>query len=257
MPQILVINYHRIVEDHEREAVSEDGLFWITRAAFEAQIREIQRLKIPVVSLNEYAGGSTPDGFSIAITFDDNFLSDYTIAFPILKQAGFPATFFRIAEWKEEDRTTIAQCREMIAAGFTFGSHGLTHKLLNDLPEAEISHELKSSKEILAVQLETQIDMFSFAYGGYNQDVLKEVVSCGYKLAATTRVQLNDPTSKKVLLHRWSVKRGTDLVEFTGMISRTEILTRAILSSAIKTTARKMVGPKLTARLNVIRNRRK
>ena len=257
MPQLLVINYHRIVEEHEREALSEDEIFWITRRMFEDQLAEIQKLNIPVVSLGDYMRGNIPEGFSIAITFDDNFLSDYTIAFPLLKQVGFPATFFRIAQWQEEGRLSLAQAREMIAAGFTFGSHGCSHRRLTELPETERRHELSRSRDILQEQLRVPVEMFSLPYGLYTAHVIDAATACGYKLVATTRVNVDDPAKQDVLLHRWSVKRTTSIVEFGGMIRNTDTLRRAVMLSAVKTTARKMLGAKAAEKLNVIRNKRK
>lgn len=65
-------------------------------SVFEQQLRHVQRtLKVvPLVRIVEsLAQGASPDR-QVALTFDDGFRTHLTVAYPILRRLGIPATFF-------------------------------------------------------------------------------------------------------------------------------------------------------------------
>ena len=96
---------------------------------------------------------------TVVITFDDGMLSNYTIAAPILKEFGFPATFFIISSFPNRDDwyMTWEQIKELSQVKkdeeylFTIGSHSHTHKYpgLQDLTGAALRYELEESKKTI------------------------------------------------------------------------------------------------------------
>jgi peptidoglycan/xylan/chitin deacetylase (PgdA/CDA1 family) len=88
--ELPILMYHNISKDGE-------GAATIAEAAFEAQMRPYQRPVILPLFFDELmayvkSGAELPDK-PVLITFDDGFLSNYEIAYPILKQYGMKATF--------------------------------------------------------------------------------------------------------------------------------------------------------------------
>jgi peptidoglycan/xylan/chitin deacetylase (PgdA/CDA1 family) len=96
---------------------------------------------------------------TVVITFDDGLKSDYTIAAPILKEFGFPATFFVVTDWREdEDYMSWEQIKELSQVTnkdgeylFTIGSHSRSHRYpgLQNLTGAELRSELEDSKHAI------------------------------------------------------------------------------------------------------------
>jgi peptidoglycan/xylan/chitin deacetylase (PgdA/CDA1 family) len=79
--------------------VSQYNLFHINgrhlqKEQFEKQLRYFKE-NFRIVSLREICENSTDDGkHTVALTFDDGFLNNYTTALPLLEKYEIPATFF-------------------------------------------------------------------------------------------------------------------------------------------------------------------
>jgi peptidoglycan/xylan/chitin deacetylase (PgdA/CDA1 family) len=89
---------------------------------------------------------------------------------------------------------TWDQIRTMRAAGVTFGSHTMTHPVVNQLNETHLESELRESKEILEARLRTQVRHFAFPFGqpkDCGTAALPVLVRCGYTSAATTVEGIN------------------------------------------------------------------
>ncbi len=91
---LIVLNYHRI--GSATETPFDSGTFSATPEELDAQIAyfksrfEMATLEKAVAMLN----GNAPRGTSILITFDDGYLDNYTLAFPILRKHGVQGVFF-------------------------------------------------------------------------------------------------------------------------------------------------------------------
>jgi peptidoglycan/xylan/chitin deacetylase (PgdA/CDA1 family) len=85
------------------------------------------------------------------------------------------------------------QLHAMRSSGLTvIGSHTCSHKRLTvDLDAKQMQYEIENSRKILEQQLNTQVDLFCFPNGDYNQAAL-HLVQDTYKAAVTTRRGIND-----------------------------------------------------------------
>ncbi len=94
---LLVLNYHRI--GNAAEDPFDPELFNATGDEFEQQIAYLKR-NTSVVTLEEaiaFIEGSETKSrprFRVLITFDDGYLDNYSLAFPILRSHSVPAVFF-------------------------------------------------------------------------------------------------------------------------------------------------------------------
>ncbi|MGC1414305.1 MAG: polysaccharide deacetylase family protein [Candidatus Acidiferrum sp.] len=91
---MIILNYHRI--GNADETLFDSGVFSATAEQFDSQITYLKR-RFHMATLEEVfamMGGDAPQGTSVLITFDDGYLDNYTLAFPILRSKGVQAVFF-------------------------------------------------------------------------------------------------------------------------------------------------------------------
>jgi len=91
---------------------------------------------------------------------------------------------FRLREETHLDKTQIA---ELSAMGCKFGTHGHRHLDLTRLDEKTLRLELFNSKEALENITGRTINMMSYPFGKYNDNVLTIVKEVGYESAFTMR----------------------------------------------------------------------
>jgi peptidoglycan/xylan/chitin deacetylase (PgdA/CDA1 family) len=150
------------------------------REAFTRQLRSLRDWG-DFISLDEALGALDPSsrvgGRYFCVTFDDGFRNWITNAAPVLSELGIPAAFFVPTKYigldldaDFEQITPFYQhsysrhggrfeflawqdCRQMVAAGFTFGSHTHSHVRLTRVSPSEVEQEFTLSKQIMEKQL--------------------------------------------------------------------------------------------------------
>jgi peptidoglycan/xylan/chitin deacetylase (PgdA/CDA1 family) len=112
-PRMLVIGYHRVVDDFDAAAKTDMPTMLVTRAMFERHVDWIGR-RFDFVGLDEIGkrcSSAEPfPGPVAAITFDDGYSDVYEHAFPVLVRKGIPAALFVVTDlvgrscWQLHDR---------------------------------------------------------------------------------------------------------------------------------------------------------
>ena len=96
--RLIVLSYHRLKPvDREFRPIYDDDVFGPTASAFEKQLRWLKKHThiISETELVECLGtGRFSPKLNLLITFDDGYIGNYSIAFPILQRLGIPAIFF-------------------------------------------------------------------------------------------------------------------------------------------------------------------
>lgn len=223
MHNVLILNYHSIdVGTHSAE-YHVDPVYSVTKADFEKQMALLKELKIPVVSLAEVVAHVRKrqrwHRHVVCITFDDGFLTDYEVAYPVLKKYNFPATFF-ITIQNQTSPERWQQWREIAAAGFSLGSHTVSHPYLSLLPEPEMRRELEESKRIIEKETGAEVTFLAPPYGRYNKLLIRLAQDTGYEALVTTNVGINRYNADPFQLKRWTVRRKTSLKAYRRMILR-------------------------------------
>ncbi len=157
---------------------------------FRTQMQALKDAKLPVISMGDYLAWrrgerDIPDP-SIMVTMDDGWKSVHSLAFPVLKEFGYPFTIFLYKNYVNGGgrALTTAEIRELMANGATVGCHSTSHpypaefrRRQKDSPEAYeawLEAEFKQSKDALEQLLGIRINTFAYPGGYYTQDMAKK-----------------------------------------------------------------------------------
>lgn len=92
---LLVLNYHRV--GRRLETPYDPGTFSATAEEFDDQISLVKR-RFAIVSMAEalerLQSRTSSPAAAVLVTFDDGYLDNYAVAYPILRSHGAPAAFF-------------------------------------------------------------------------------------------------------------------------------------------------------------------
>ena len=144
-----------------------------------------------------------PAARTLAVTFDDGFLSVRDRAAPVLAELGIPATVFVPTDWPARtmrwpgiehwvDTEFADELRAMSwddlralgDAGWEIGSHSCTHPRLSQLDDEAIARELRDSRAACERELGRPCRSVAYPYGDADQRVRTAAAAAGYEAAA-------------------------------------------------------------------------
>lgn len=190
---------------------------------FAAQMRYLYDNGYRVVNLaqaNEMLLKQEVSSQTVALTFDDGYLSFYTKVWPLLKEYDFGATVFVITDFiGNYNYISWDHIYQMSNCGIEIGSHSQSHPSLPVLNDAGLSKQTSGSKAILE-QRGLTIESFCYPSGQYTTAVVNQVINSGYKVAVTTKFGIANANDSHYLLPRVRINRGTDLKSFEALIKQ-------------------------------------
>jgi len=194
-----ILGYHRVGN------VRSDHVPTVSAEAFERQLKFLTHYR--VVSLEEVVGyvdrGQPVPRRSVVITFDDGYAETHTIAWPLLKRFGLPATvFITPAEVGAPGFVTWEQVVEMSEDGITIGSHTMHHSYLPMVSEDRLHEELVESKQVIEQHLNQPVRFISYPVGGFTLRAQAIVKEAGYRAACTT-----NRTFSREVIDRFALRR--------------------------------------------------
>ena len=195
---VLVLCYHA-VSPTWRADIS------VTPEAFEAQLTMLVRAGWRGATFHE-AVPRPPYRRTLAVTFDDAFLSVLDRAFPILSKLDLPATVFAPTSFIADERGRLEwpgidmwanspdaseleamswpDLRFLAGHGWEIGSHTRTHPRLTQLDDQALRRELETSREECSVALSTSCHTLAYPYGDVDPRVAAAAAAAGYGAAA-------------------------------------------------------------------------
>jgi peptidoglycan/xylan/chitin deacetylase (PgdA/CDA1 family) len=232
MRDVLVLCYHAISERFPA-AMS------VTPAAFERQLALLKRAGYRGATFADAV--RAPSGRVVAVTFDDAYLSELTLAKPLLDAVGYPATVYAptayldtpgqplkwdgIEQWHggehEQELVPMSwdQLGELAEAGWEIGSHTGTHPHLTQVhDDAALRAELVESKETVEQRLGRPCATLAYPYGDHDERVVAAAEAAGYAAAGTLPSRL--PRPRPLAWPRIGVYRGDDERRFRMKVSR-------------------------------------
>jgi peptidoglycan/xylan/chitin deacetylase (PgdA/CDA1 family) len=179
----VVFMYHRFGENSHPSTN-------ITIEQFEAHLKELESGTYNVLSLSDITdalrrGAPLPER-TVGISVDDAYLSVYTMAWPRLKEAGFPFTLFtstRAIDQGLKSYMNWRQIREMADAGVTIGHHMASHGHMLAAEAGSNRRELAEATQRFSEKLENKPALFAYPYGEASQAVRKMIIDAGFSAA--------------------------------------------------------------------------
>ncbi|OGR82607.1 MAG: hypothetical protein A2901_00715 [Elusimicrobia bacterium RIFCSPLOWO2_01_FULL_54_10] len=196
-----ILCYHRVCPE------SDFGKFrslCVTPQKFRAQMRLLKNLGYTALSLQNIAAylklQKNIPSKSVAVTFDDGYLDNYTHAFPVLKEFGITANIFLVTDligktnvWDfpvgaihESPLLTEDQIKEMRDAGVVFGSHTANHIDVTQSDPDNVKEELDRSRDRLEELTWRKDIAFCYPYGRLDSGIKRGVREAGYVCGLAT-----------------------------------------------------------------------
>ena len=203
-PQLPILAYHRV------GTLQRDHVPTVSAEAFERQLATLTRHRFRVLSLDEAVallerGGPHPCR-SLVITFDDGYAETHTVAWPILRNFGFPAAVFVTpGEVGQPGFATWDQILDMSKDAITIGSHTMHHSYLPLVSPDQLPEEVRASKSVIEERLGRPVRYLSYPVGGYTPAAQAAAKEAGYRAAFTTNRGISRAAVDRFALRRIKV----------------------------------------------------
>lgn len=221
-----ILVYHRF---GERVADS----MTVRTEAFESQLQQLQAAGYQVVPLSRFVDhlvrhAPPPPPRSLAITVDDGHRSVYTELLPVVQRHHIPVTLFIYpsAISNASYAMTWQQLAELRATGlFDIQSHTYWHPNFRKEkqrldPQAYVrlvDTQLGKSRQILEAKLGGRVDLLSWPFGLYDDELKAHAVSAGYIAAFTLERRAATDNDDPLALPRYLITDAVSDAAFSAI----------------------------------------
>jgi peptidoglycan/xylan/chitin deacetylase (PgdA/CDA1 family) len=231
-----IFMYHVLTGASEPPRADGGGKYRLSAAVFGEHLALIERHGFRSALLGRlWARQDSTQGHpGVGLTFDDGDVSNYTLAYPALVEAGACADFFvNTATVGRPGFLSWPQIAEMQRAGLSFQSHSHDHVVLVGLPAPALERQLRDSKHLLEDRLGAPVDFLAAPYGLLNRAVVRAACEAGYRAVGTSWNWPARPGART--MSRIAVYQTTTATDFSHLLhGRPAILvrrmTRALLA---------------------------
>ena len=204
--RVVCLMYHRFVAAEKyRECTGKDRIYTIGLDNFDRQLAALRAAGYRSVSLTDALAFAQArknlDDKSVLITIDDGCRSAASTE-PILRKYGYRATLFVTtdesasvfhAPSRNDPRLSDDELRKLPADVFDIASHGVTHRPLTDLNDADVLAELKFSRDRLEALRGRQVTAIAVPGNWYDDRICRLAQDAGYEAMFTS-----DPGSLRI-----------------------------------------------------------
>jgi GT2 family glycosyltransferase/peptidoglycan/xylan/chitin deacetylase (PgdA/CDA1 family) len=175
--------------------------------------------------VDEWRAFRFPPRRTMAITIDDGYADNLSVAMPILSRHGFAPTVFVVSAKDSNawDRDTPLQARrllsetelrELAVAGAGIGAHTRTHPDLRRVDGSERREEIEGSKADLEKRLGRPVRTFAYPFGGIDDDVAAAAEAADFDAACMASAGTNGPRTPRMWLRRIEIRGTYTLARF-------------------------------------------
>lgn len=206
MSDVLVLCYHALSPTWSADLSIDPG-------AFERQLRGLAARGYRGATLRR-AVEDPPAKRTVAVTFDDAYVSVQDLALPILDELGWPASVYVPSAWPgrgepmawpgidqwvggehEHELACMSweQLRGLREHGWEIGSHTRTHPRLPEIADAELDDELAGSRADCEAGLAAGCETLAYPYGAVDERVVEAAGRAGYRYAVSLPRRIHAP----------------------------------------------------------------
>lgn len=206
---IPILIYHSVTDNN---FTSCENMF-LTPDKFNKQLEMIIQQGFTPIFANEIKSALMYKN-PIILTFDDGYIDNYKIVYPIIKKQHVKITIFIITDFlNREHYLTSDYVREMSNSGLvSIQSHTVSHKRLSTLDDTKLEKELKDSKSAILNLVKAEPLSIAYPYGSINENQLK-LVSKYYQFGFTTTSGVMSNGNNNYLIKRSQVNKDTDALK--------------------------------------------
>jgi len=204
----------------------------VVEAAFKDQMQFLKENGYRGITLDQLLGflefrTQIPEK-SVVITFDDGWRSFYDIAFPVLRDYGFPATLFVSAEFiGKKNAMSWDQVKVLSETGFDIQCKITTRANPAELrnPEAfkeyfiALQGEVTRSKKIIKKKLNRECRYLAYPYGETNTVVVAMAKKEGFRAAFIENRSRNPFFINNYRVNRSVIHGGFDMAQYKKNLS--------------------------------------
>lgn len=211
----------------------------VTASEFEAQMRYLKDHDYHVISMKSFFEfldfkRQIPKK-SVLIAIDDGWRSFYTLAYPILKKYGYPATLFIYTGLIDGEKNHLnwAEIKEMSKHQIEMQCHTRSHRYLTKRKSGEsylmyvneIENELNHSASIIEAKINKKVDLLAYPYGETNHLVSAYTFKNGFRGAFTVNPKPNPFFVPRYRINRIMIFGGYDINKFKASLKTFKKLT--------------------------------
>ncbi len=216
--------------------------------------------RVAVLMYHDVSGGDAAAGYTVSrrrleeglgavlapggvvecrVTFDDGRAGTFVHGLPVLDASGVRATLFATVGWLGRPGFMDARMvRAWHRAGHRVGSHAMTHRPLDALPEHEARTELADSKARLEDLVGAPVDELAFPGGNENARLRAWALEAGY-----ARLYTSEPAfapGDASVVPRFAVRAGTPVEALRAL--RAGRVARGFLMDRLRWRVKRAVG---------------
>jgi peptidoglycan/xylan/chitin deacetylase (PgdA/CDA1 family) len=213
-----ILMYHNL-RDLPAGASELDRTWTVAPKNFEAQVEWLSAHGFHTISMGQLVAHlnrkSPLPTKPIVISFDDGWVEQYTVAFPILRKRNFIGTFFVYTNPVGRNHyLSWEQLKEMTLTGMDIQAHTITHPHLRTIAASEAQREISESKKTLESKLGKPVVALSYPFGEYNAAIIEMTKRAGLESAVTLATGYRQRADELFTLHRIRVSYDDTLDEF-------------------------------------------
>jgi peptidoglycan/xylan/chitin deacetylase (PgdA/CDA1 family) len=222
--KVPILTYHEITS----APTASFARYTVSRAQFARQMRWLSWRGYTTLTLDELllcrSGQRTWPARPVVITIDDGYADAVRAALAVLPRFGFTAAVFLVtgaiggrSRWDPGVDLPIVDwggVRELRDAGFTCGSHTVTHPRLAGISLASCASELRDARRQLEDGLGAAVHHFSYPYGSVNGAVRELAAEAGYISACSVSIGLSTDGDDPLMLQRVRVEGADTFADF-------------------------------------------
>ena len=218
-----ILCYHRFGEHGDSLEVS--------AAQFREQLNYLKENDYRVIPLADLMGflrgeRSLPKR-AVVLTIDDGHRSIYQVAYPMLKEFGYPVTLFIYSDYIENGGLRWREIDEMVKSGLiSIQPHSKSHANLAVKRRGEskaqyarrLRNEVNVPTDMLRRHLRRKVAFYAYPYGDTNLQVIQELRDNGLHLGLTVQPHANAAFTSPYLLRRTMIFGQRGLPSFKSAL---------------------------------------